>query len=64
MDVWQVARPELLVAWLLEMAVGSKTTPKGGTTAYLAAQIGSEVPTVCGIPACYDEFLHVSLCPW
>jgi hypothetical protein len=46
---WQVARPELLAVWLLEMAVGSKTTPKGGTAAYLAAQIGSELPTACGL---------------
>ena len=53
--MWQVARPELLVAWLLEMAVGSKTTPKGGTAAYLAAQSGSEVPTVCGLRSIEDQ---------
>ena len=44
-----MARPELLVAWLLEMAVGSKSAPKGGTAAYVAAQIGSEVPSACGL---------------
>ena len=44
-----MVRPELLVAWLLEMAVGSKTTPKGGTTAYIAAQVGNEVATACGL---------------
>ena len=46
---WQVVRPELLVAWLLEMATGSKSTPKGGTVAYIAARVGSEVPSACGL---------------
>ena len=44
-----MVRPELLVAWLLEMAVGAKTAPKVGTAAYIAAQIGTEVASACGL---------------
>ena len=44
----KVMKGDLLVGYLLEMATGSKSTPKGGAAADLMARAASEVATACG----------------
>lgn len=44
----KVVKPQMLVGYLLEMAAGSASTPKGGHAADLAARAATEVATACG----------------
>ena len=45
----KVLKPQMLIGYLLEMSVGSKSTPKGGHAADLAARAAMEVATACGL---------------
>ena len=44
----KVVTPQMLIGYLLEMASGSKDTPKGGHAGDLLARAGQEVVTACG----------------
>ena len=44
----KVMKPQMLIGYLLEMASGSKDTPKGGHAGDLLARAGQEAVTACG----------------
>ena len=44
----KVLKPQMLIGHLLEMSVGSESTPKGGHAADLAARAATEVANACG----------------
>ena len=44
----KVMKAQMLIGYLLEMASGSKDTPKGGHAGDLAARAGQEAVTACG----------------
>lgn len=44
----KVIKPQMLVGYLLQMAVGGESAPKGGHAADLAARAATEVATACG----------------
>ena len=44
----KVVKPQMVIGYLLEMASGSKDTPKGGHAGDLLARAGQEVVTACG----------------
>ena len=44
----KVLKPQMLIGHLLEMSVGSESTPKGGHAADLAARAATEVASACG----------------
>ena len=45
----KVVKPQMLVGYLLQMAVGGESTPKGGHPADLAARAAMEVASACGL---------------
>ena len=44
----KVVKPQMLIGYLLEMASGSKDTPKGGHAGDLLARAGQEAVSACG----------------
>ena len=44
----KVLKPQMIIGYLLEMASGSKDTPKGGHAGDLLARAGQEAITACG----------------
>ena len=44
----KVMKPQMIIGYLLEMAAGSKDTPKGGHAGDLLARAGQEAVTACG----------------
>ena len=44
----KVVKPQMVIGYLLEMASGSKDTPKGGHAGDLLARAGQEAITACG----------------
>ena len=52
----KVMQPQMIIGYLLEMASGSKDTPKGGHVSDLLARAGHEAVTACG-PRSKIEFL-------
>lgn len=44
----KVIKPQMLIGYLLQMATGGESTPKGGHAKDLAARAATEVATACG----------------